>query len=156
MKARSIGFSIAPAVFLAPLLLLANPQPSRAKTFAQELVEQALANHPEVDEVGIAVRSSRGCRTIASTDKSDLGEACEKDDLAPMQDGKPYIESEKDGYDVSVPLRNTEGKIIGSLGIGFKRARGHGQAEVIADARKISEEMAARISSKARLFDQVK
>lgn len=156
MKTRWIAFSITAAVFASPSLLLANQQASRGKTFAQELVAQALANHPEVDEVGIAVRSSGGCRTIASTDKSDLGEACEKDDMAPMQNGKPYVEREKDGYDVSVPLRNTKGKIIGSLGIGLKRAEGQTQAGVIADATKISEEMAARISSKARLFERVK
>lgn len=156
MKVRWIAISITAAIFASPSLLLANQQASKGETFAQELVEQALANHPEADEVGIAVRSSRGCRTIASTDKSDLGEACEKDDVAPMQNGKLYVENEKDGYDVSVPLRTTDGKIIGSLGIGFKRAGGRTQAKVIADATKISEEMAARISSKARLFEHVK
>lgn len=136
MKVRWIAISITAAIFASPSLLLANQQASKGETFAQELVEQALANHPEADEVGIAVRSSRGCRTIASTDKSDLGEACEKDDVAPMQNGKPYVENEKDGYDVSVPLRTTDGKIIGSVGIGFKRAGGQTQAKVIADATR--------------------
>ena|SRR5215469_14824704 len=156
MKTRWIAFSVTAVVLALPSLLLANQQASRVKTFAQELVEQTLANHPHADEVGIAVRSSRGCRTIASTDKGDLGEACEKDDIAPMQNGKPYVEHEKDGYDVSVPLHDTEGKIIGSLGIGFKRASGQTQASAIAEATKISEEMAARITSKAKLFEPVR
>jgi len=144
------------AVIGLPWLAAAKQQATAGKTLAQSLVEQALASHPESDEVGIAVRSSRGCKTIASTDKNDLGEACEKDDIAPMQNGKPYVEKEKDGFDVSVPLRDAQGKIIGSLGIGFKRQPGQTQAEVTEKAMKIAQEMAPQIISKVKLFEAAK
>jgi hypothetical protein len=134
-----------------PSFLMANQSGPKAKTFAQRLVDQTKAAHPEADEIGISVRSARGCRTIASTDPTDIGEACEKDDLAPMQTGKPYVEKERDGYDVSVPLRDAHGRLIGSLGVGFKRQSGQTQAQVTSAAEKISKEIASRISSKAEL-----
>jgi hypothetical protein len=123
-----------------------------AKTQAQRLVEETMAKHPEADEIGISVRSSRGCSTIASTDKTDIGETCEKEDIEPMRTGKPYVEKERDGYDVSVPLRDMDGRIVGSVGIGFKGEPGQTQAKVVEDAVKISKEMATRIPSKAALF----
>lgn len=149
-----IAVAVALAVLALPSVLVAKQQEAKGKTFAQALVEQTLASHPESDEVGIAVRSSRGCKTIASTDKSDLDEACEKDDIQPMQTGKPYVEKEKDGYDVSVPLRDARGKIIGSVGIGFKPKEGQTQEEVIAAAEKIAKEMSAQIASRTKLFQK--
>jgi hypothetical protein len=144
-------FVIAGALVI-PNFGVARAPAAKAKTQAQSLVEQTAQNHPEADEIGISVRSSRGCSTIASTDKSDIGETCEKDDIAPMRTGKPYVEKERDGFDVSVPLRDANGKLVGSLGVGFKRALGETQAKVVEDALKISKEMATHIASKAALF----
>jgi len=155
MKAFCIAVSLGVVALALSPLVSAN-QTTKKKTFAQTLVEQTLANHPEADEIGIAVQSSRGCRTIASTDKSDIGEACEKDDIAPMRSGKPYVEREKDGFDVSVPLRDAQRKIIGSLGIGLKKAEGQTRHSVVAQATTIAEEIQPLIPSKARLFEPAK
>ncbi len=148
-----VAFAIVVALVLPAYLLASKP---KVKTRAQSLVEDTLQEHPETDEIGISVRSSRGCSTIASTDKSDIGEACEKDDLEPMRTGKPSVEKERDGFDVSVPLRDAHGKLVGSLGVGFKRALGQTQAKVVEDALKISKEMATHIASKAALFHPAK
>ena len=129
---------------------------AKGKSFAQKLVETTLAQHPEADEVGISTYTRGGCYGIASTDKSDIGEKCEKDDIAPMQTGKPYVEREKDGFDVSVPLHDSAGKIIGSLGVGFKRAAGQTEASVTEQAQKIAAELESRISLKAKLFERSK
>ncbi len=126
---------------------------SRAKTLAQRLVEATQGKHPETDEVGISAVTSRGCVGIASTDKSDIGEKCEKDDSEPMRTGKPFVEKEKDGFDVSLPLHDASGKIVGSVGIGFKPSTGQTQATVTQRAEKIAHEMEAQISSKASLFE---
>jgi ligand-binding sensor protein len=139
------------AAFVLPSYVSAST--GKPKTQAQILVEKTLQEHPEVDEVGIAVRTSRGCRTIASTDKSDVGEACEKDDIEPMRTGKPFVERERDGFgDVSVPLRDVQGRVVGSLGVSFKQAPGQTRAKVVEEAEKISKEMAAQIASKAALL----
>jgi ligand-binding sensor protein len=148
-------FQVLAFVIVAALVLpsYVSASTKRPKTQAQSLVEKTLQKHPEVDEVGIAVRTSRGCRTIASTDKSDVGEACEKDDIEPMRTGKPFVERERDGFgDVSVPLRDVQGRVVGSLGVSFKQAPGQTRAKVVEEAEKISKEMAAQIASKAALL----
>jgi hypothetical protein len=139
-------------VGVGPALATAQKAVHEGRSFAQKLVEAALAKHPEADEVGISTFTRRGCFGIASTDKTDVGEKCEKDDVTPMQTGKPYVEKERDGFDVSVPLHDSAGKIIGSLGIGFRPAAGQTEASVIEQAQKIAAEMEPQISSKDKLF----
>lgn len=145
------------ALAVFPMLALSSGHPvaqpeSKTESFAQALVEQTKAKHAEADEVGIAVRLKSGCKTIASTDPSDIGEACEKEDMAPMQTGKPYVEKEGKGYDVSVPLRDAQGRMIGSLGVGFKPAAGQTQSKALAEAFAISKEMSAQIPTKMTLL----
>ena len=140
-----LGFSLATFTCLA--------QSGKPKTFAQKLVEEMQTKHVDATEIGISMRSAHGCTTVASTDKSDIGEKCEKDDVEPMRTGKPYVEKEKDGFDVSVPLRDAAGKLIGSLGVEFKPTPDQTQAEVIGRAQKIANEMASEIPSKAKLLE---
>jgi hypothetical protein len=122
--------------------------------FAQTLVESRHARHPETTEIGIAARSSRGCETIASTDRGDIGEQCEKDDLTPMQTGNPVVEKEKDGFDVSLPLHDAQGKIVGTVGIEFKPQPGQTESSVLAQAKTIAAEMETHIPSKAKLYER--
>jgi len=145
---------VAMFVCIMPALASAQKAASIGKSFAQKLVEAAQANHPEVDEVGISMYTRRGCYGIASTDKSDIGEKCERDDITPMQTGKSHVEKEKDGFDVSIPLHDSAGKIIGTLGIGFKTAAGQTAASVTEAAQKIAAELEPQISSKAKLFER--
>jgi hypothetical protein len=152
---------LAAAALLAALLISTLPEMTSAQTktsagkiFAQKLVEVTQARHPESDEIGISANTSRGCVGIASTDKSDVGGKCEKEDSEPMRTGKPVVEKEKDGLDVSLPLHDSTGKIIGALGVGFKSAPGQTEASVTEQAQKIAAEMEAQIPSKAKLFER--
>lgn len=83
-----LAFVIVVALILSSYVSAGKGEP---KTRAQTLVERTLQNHPEADEAGISVRLLRGYRTIASTDSSDIGEACEKEDLEPMRTGNPSL-----------------------------------------------------------------
>jgi hypothetical protein len=141
-------------IFMASPFALAGPQSNaqNGKLFAQKLVESTQAKHPEADEIGISTMTKRGCVGIASTDKGDIGEKCEKDDMEPMNTGKPFVEKERDGFDVSLPLHDAKGKLIGTVGIGFKPAPGQTEASVTREAQKIASEMEAQIPSKAALF----
>ena len=138
-------------ICLVPALANGQGMNHKGKSFAQKLVEQTRAQHPEATEIGIVAASARGCRTIASTDKGDIGEKCESDDSAPIRTGKPYVEKEKDGYDVSLQLHDSTGKAIGAVGIEFKLEAGQTKASVTEQAEKIAGEMAKQISSKAAL-----
>jgi len=144
------------ALFIGALPVLSSTQTKThpGKTFAQKLVEATQAKHPESDEIGISANTSRGCIGIASTDKSDIGGKCEKEDSEPMRTGKPVVEKEKDGFDVSLPLHDSTGQIIGAVGVGFKSAPGQTEATVTQQAQKIAAEMEMQIPSKAKLFER--
>lgn len=123
----------------------------RTKSMAQKLVEDTQAQHPDATEIGIVTVSARGCRTIASTDSKDIGEKCEADDSAPLKTGKPYVEKEKDGYDISLPLHDATGKAIGAVGIEFKLEAGQTAANMTEKAKQIAGEMEKQIPSKVAL-----
>jgi cell division septation protein DedD len=137
---------------MLPVLTSARTKTYTGKNFAQKLVEATQAKHPESDEIGISANTSRGCIGIASTDKRDIGGKCEKEDSEPIRTGKPVVEKEKDGFDVSLPLHDSMGKIIGAVGVGFRSTPGQTEASVTEQAQKIAAEMEVQIPSKAKLF----
>src|SRR5487761_140496 len=138
-------------VCFASAMTMAQTARHPAKSMAQKLVEDTHAQHPEATEIGIVTVSAKGCRTIASTDKGDIGEKCERDDSAPIRTGKVSVGKESDGYDVSMPQHDSTGKAIGAVGIEFKVEAGQTKASVTAQAKKIAGEMEKQISSKAAL-----
>jgi len=140
-----LSFSCQPAVF-------GQTSQSSHKTLAQRLVESTQQKHPEILELGISTTTKRGCREIASTDHTDIGEKCEKEDVEAMQTQKPILAREHEGFDVSLPLRDASGKLIGSVGIELKAVTGETKATAEQKATQVATEMAAQISSKAALF----
>ncbi|HKQ87702.1 MAG TPA: hypothetical protein VJS43_13145 [Candidatus Acidoferrales bacterium] len=121
------------------------------RILAQKLVNDAHARHPEASEIGIVTTGSKGCTTIASTDKSDIGEKCEADDSEPIRTGKPYVGKEGKNFDVTLPLHDESGKTVGSVGIELAPRSGQTQADVVKRAQDIAKEMEAAIPSKASL-----
>lgn len=134
-----------------PSAAATSAQAGKAKSFAQRLVDSTMAQHPDATEVGIAARTARGCRGIASTDPGDVGERCEAEDVRAMTSGRATVAKEKDGYDVSLPLHDAAGAVVGAVGIEFKLSAAKTRADALKEARAIEQEMAAKISSKAQL-----
>lgn len=143
---------VAGLVALLALTLQPAFSQTTGHTLAQKLVESTHARHPEVNELGIAVMTSRGCRNIASTDKSDIGEKCESEDLKPMRTGKPVVGKENGGFDISLPLQDSSGKAVGTVGIELKAASGQTESSALQQAKKIAAEMKGQIPSKASLL----
>ena len=161
--ATQVRFSARPlraALFVLVLLsfLPAFSQTQRSSNtrdiLAQKLVEATHAQHPEVNELGIAMVTSQS--SIASTDESDVGEKCEPEDLQPMHTGKAVVGKENGGFDVSLPLQDSSGNLIGTLGIEFKSAPGQTKASAMQQAEKIAADIKAQIPSKASLLDSSK
>jgi hypothetical protein len=136
---------------------IAKPVPSDAKSriFAQALVEDIAAKHPELEGLGLATIPPNGhaCVTIADTDAKELGDKCDKGELAVMRTGKSTVEKEGDGYDVTVPLE-VSGKTIGIIGMDFKLDQK--EAGLSDRAKVIAKEVEARIHSKSSLFEAAK
>lgn len=156
MTRKSSSCSVFIPVFLTAFLFLPTPSlAAKEKIFAQALAEQALAKHPEISGIELAVRSSTGCLTVAASDPKDIGEKCDKDELEPMRTGKPSVEKEKDGFDVTLAIHDRTGEVIGTVGMDFKAKPGQQRSSVIEAAEKIRQELEAEIPSLPRLLEPV-
>jgi len=142
-------------LLFTPSFALKRPRASKQKIVAQRLVEEAVSKHPEVAEIELAVRSSSECSTIADSELKGIGEKCDHDELEAMQTGEPFIEKESDGFDVTMPLHDSTGKIIGTVGMDFKAEPGQQRSSVVERSRKIVQDVEEQIPSEARLLEPV-
>ncbi len=128
---------------------------TKDKIFAQVLVEDTLSKHSALIGVGLATTQAEdsGCVTIADTDATELGEKCDRGEIAVMRNDSPSIEKESDGYDVTVPL-HVGGKTIGIVAMDFKLSEQ--EAGLLDRAKAIARELEAQIPEKAKLFDLAK
>jgi len=147
-------------IFMSGAGTLLNAQAASAanKTFAQQLVEQTLASHPELDGVELASTPPHRteCVTIAATETKEIGEKCDKDEFTTMKTNKPFVEKEvekgQEVYDVTMPIHDSAGKIIATAGLDFKPKPGQQESEIEQGARQIAQELEAKIKSKDKLF----
>jgi hypothetical protein len=148
-----------PLIILAALAGRVPPQlkadSPKAKIFAQSLVEQTLAKHSELAGVELATTPLDGgrCVTIAATDTKEIGGKCDSDEFGVMKSGKPTVEKESDGYDVTLPL-HVEGKTIGTIALDFKP--GEKEVGLLERANAIATELENQVPVKTRLFEPVK
>lgn len=149
------------AVGLTAAALLAVPglpASSVAKIYAQKLVEETLAAHPEVVGVEIAAKppAESHCVTIASTQAKDIGEKCDQDEFRAIRADSAIVEKEKEGgkevFDVTVPIHGADGKIIATAGIDFKPYSDQSESRVAAKAAEIAKELESKVKSKGQLF----
>ena len=97
------------------------------------LVDLIALKHSEVTglELSAASAGRKGCVTIAATEAKDLGEKCDRDETTAMSTGKPFVEHEPDGFDVTAPLHDASGKLVGTIGIDFKPQVGQTKADIL-------------------------
>jgi len=132
----------------------ANPAAKR-RIFAQVLVESTVAKHAELAGLELATTPPDGhdCTTIAATDVKEMGDKCDKGEIAVMKTGKPTVEKEGDGYDVTLPL-HVSGKTIGIIGMDFKLDQK--ESGLVDRASVIAKEVEDQIPAKSKLFEAAK
>jgi hypothetical protein len=132
----------------------ANPAPSNAKgrIFAQALVEDTVAKHPELVGLELATNppNKHDCITIAATDTKEMGDKCDNAELAVMKTGNATVEKESDGYDVTLPF-HVSGKTIGIIGMDFKLDQQ--ESGLVDRAKTIAKEVEDQIPAKSSLFE---
>jgi hypothetical protein len=158
---QSKRYMVATSVFLlltATAAGLARQQRGKhLNTYAQQLVDRMVAQHPEVKSVELALLSSHGCATAAATAAEDIGEACDNDENTPMKTGRPYVEAPNEAdpvYDITQALHDASGKLIGALGMDIAPA-GRDRKAVVAQAQAVREQMETLIPSKEKLLAPV-
>jgi len=124
------------------------------KIMAQKVVEEVKAAHPEITglEVAATRSASEGCKTIAATEAAEVGQKCDKDELTAIKTNKPFVEQEKNEFDVTLPIHDSSGKIIATAGMDFKVEAGRTKVTVVREAQRIAAELEKRFTSKDELF----
>ena len=154
-------FSIGLLSFVGFVANAAQAKPSAPKIYAQRLVEETLAMHPEITGLEIATTppTKSQCITIASNESKGIGEKCDKDEFTAMKTNKPFVEKEmengKEVYDVTVPIHDVDGKIIGTAGIDFKPDPKQSDPQVTEHSQRIAKELESKVKSKEKLFEPV-
>lgn len=138
------------------LIILASA--NAAEIRAQKVVSEIKAAHPEITGLELAASRSEqeGCKTIAATEVKEIGEKCDKDEFTAMKTNQPFVEQEKDEFDATLPIHDSAGKIIGTVGMDFKTGPGQTKETVTRQAKQIAAELEKRITAKEQLFEVAK
>jgi hypothetical protein len=107
------GTNLVTGVVLGLIATIAGST-QQPKIMAQKVVEEIKAGHPEITGLEIAATKSEadGCKTIAVTEGNEVGQKCDKDELTAIRTNKPFVEKEKNEFDVTLPIHDSTGKII--------------------------------------------
>jgi len=149
---------ITAAVLFAASTVLEGSPAAPDKITAQKVVEEIKAAHPEITGLEIAATKSQseGCKTIAATEAQEVGQKCDKDELTAIKTNALFVEKEKDGFDVTLPLHDSLGKVMGTAGMDFKPEPGQKKSDVVSKAKQIASELEKRLTSKEQLFEPAK
>jgi hypothetical protein len=132
-----------------------------AKIYAQKVVNETLAAHPEIMGLEISATSLKKdkCTTIASDEELGIDEKCDRDEYDAMKTGKPFADkttgNEQEFFDVNVPVHDANGKIIAVVGVDFKPDPKQTAAQATEGAQQIAKEIEAKIPSKEKLYEPV-
>ena len=145
---------LASSVVICSLMMVCSSQAQSGTTHAQQLVDSSVKKNADVAglEISATPAGKAICVTIAATEAKDLGEKCDEDEFAALKTGKPHVEKEADGYDVTAPLHDASGKLVGTIGIDFKVQSGQTDAFILQRTSEILKELEAQIRSKEFLF----
>lgn len=141
MKVRNV-FAVATLV-LAPVLACAAPKP-QGHAQAQEVVLSMATQHAEIVRLTLhAIPAGESeLRVVASTLRSRLGTPSDPEDVVAFKGGLEVVLAEGDNTDVTLPIKNSAGKVVAVAGITVKGAREPG----IALARGIADELARNLA----------
>ncbi len=124
--------------------------------FAQKLVDEALAKHPEV--ILLAIHAGAPKYAIIASNFGRIGKLGDEDDLRVITKGTKNLELNKTGthFEDELPLKTRGGKRIGAIGVVFNYKPGDDKAALDKIATEIQKEMQAQITSSKTLFGPVK
>jgi hypothetical protein len=140
------------------MALSVSAQPDR-KTYAQQLVDEILAKHPEVVILAMHVKSPSDPEyPIIASNIGRIGKKADEDDMRVINTGKPNLEVNEAGnhFEVELTLQDASRKTIGALGVVFNYKPGDDKAAFQKKAEQVRDELRARIPIEKKLFDPAK
>jgi iron complex outermembrane receptor protein len=128
--------------------------------FAQTLVNQTMANHPELVVIGLhAIAPGATGETMIATNLDRIGKKDDDDDIAVATERKTILApnlTDASRFEVQVPMHDASGKVIGAIGLVFKYKAGDDEVQLHVKAVAIRDELAAQIATFDDLFKPAK
>ena len=144
----------------ATLLCFGQADPSaKPNNYAQKLVDEAIAKHPEVVIMAIHAKSSTDPEypIIAwygpTGGKVRIGKKADDDDMRVVNKGAVNLEVNATGdrFEVELPLQDANKQTVGALAVVFPYKNGDNKAAFKKKAEQVRDEMRSKISSADKL-----
>jgi hypothetical protein len=139
---------------------LMEPFPYDAKiptnTYAQYLVDWALARHPEAIILAMHVTPPKSTENvIIASNIGRIGKRADEDDMKVIEKGKPNVGPNPAGdrYEVELPLQDVSHDNIGALGVVFLYKKGDDTARLQKQGEQIRDELRRHVTFVANLLD---
>ena len=125
------------------------------KIYAQRLVDELAARHPELVRIGLHVTPPNRSDNviIACSVPERIGRKSDPEDLEALKAGQPVVLKEGENFDVTLPLHDAAGKTIGAIGLTLKPRPGEQNADAARRARAMAREVEKQIASTGQLFE---
>jgi iron complex outermembrane recepter protein len=125
-------------------------------TYAQFLVDELLARHPEVEVVALHARTpaTGSDYPILASNIGRIGRPAGESYLEVIRSGRPQVSVNEDGarIETKVPLKDASGATVGALTAVYPFRRGVGNDQVLADATRMAAELQPRIANAPALL----
>lgn len=156
------------AALASPALFAAekNWTPPAGKMYAQTLVEQTMAAHPELISVtlhGTPPGLSKVYTMFAGSYLDRIGNADDPDDVMVIETGVTILDPRwhrthdtVKKYTVQLPLRDASGENVGLVVYAFHRDDAKTDLDYLTEANALRDALAKQIPSFAGLFDPAK
>ncbi len=125
---------------------------NKTAPMAQKLVDNALAEHPEILLVGIHAGAPK--YWMVASNFGRLGKLGDEDDLRCIRTGKAHLEPHPDvhHYEVELRLKDRTGRTVGAVAMVFRYEKGDDPANFLKIATSVRDEMMKQTQSTSSLF----
>lgn len=127
--------------------------------YAQKLVDETLAKHPEVVIIAVHVTPpNKTENVIIASNIGRYGKKADEDDMNVINTGKSNLEVNKGGnhFEDELTLQDQSGQTIGAVGIVFNYKAGDDKSKYVKIAEQIRDDWKTQIPNKEKLFEPVK
>ena len=129
-----------------------DPAYTKPAPYAQQLVDEALAKHPEVILLAIHATPPGHKDVIVASNFGRIGKLGDEDDMRCINTGKSNLEVAGPHFEDEVVLKDQAGKTIGAVGVVFNYKPGDDKAALAKIADQVRDEMQAKLPNEAALF----
>jgi len=123
-------------------------------TYAQALVDRALARHPNVVILALHAEPPHlKSNVIVASNIGRIGKKADEDDMHVITSGETKLELNETGdrYEVEQTLLDVSGSVIGAVGVVFPYKKGQDTAPLQKEAEQVRAEISRRISNVGNL-----